>query len=240
MAASRAACTGRSTPRSRLVLREARVERRAQRRDVAGSRIPVHVERLDLRAQKVIGAEVPSSARRGPSTLPVKRSIFGSSWTVHHEPPGERRPGPRSQGMGSPGVSSARFRTTRRCCGLLTVTTGPRLAELGNIVPGSFSAQRRSNRCFLSIGIRPVGDIEELKTAINDGLHAISPRTTRPITSSYKRPGSPAMREPNPTVFLFPGLGMIAWGKNKSESRVTAEFYNCAIKVCAAPRSHPQ
>ncbi len=24
---------------------------------------------------------------------------------------------------------------------------------------------------------------------------------------------------------------MIAWGKNKSESRVTAEFYNCALEV---------
>ncbi len=39
------------------------------------------------------------------------------------------------------------------------------------------------------------------------------------------------MRDPNPTVILIPGLGMIAWGKNKSESRVTAEFYNCAIEV---------
>src|SRR5205823_11966506 len=46
-----------------------------------------------------------------------------------------------------------------------------------------------------------------------------------------KRPDSPAMRDPNPTVVLIPGLGMIAWGKNKSESRVTAEFYNCAIEV---------
>jgi rhamnulose-1-phosphate aldolase/alcohol dehydrogenase len=46
-----------------------------------------------------------------------------------------------------------------------------------------------------------------------------------------KRPDSPAMRDPNPTVVLVPGLGMIAWGKNKSESRVTAEFYNCAIEV---------
>src|SRR6202000_2140491 len=42
---------------------------------------------------------------------------------------------------------------------------------------------------------------------------------------------SPAMRDPNPTVVLIPGLGMIAFGKNKSESRVTAEFYNCAIQV---------
>ena len=39
------------------------------------------------------------------------------------------------------------------------------------------------------------------------------------------------MRDPNPTVVLIPGLGMVAWGKNKSESRVTAEFYNCAIEV---------
>jgi NAD(P)-dependent dehydrogenase (short-subunit alcohol dehydrogenase family) len=39
------------------------------------------------------------------------------------------------------------------------------------------------------------------------------------------------MRDPNPTVILIPGIGMIAWGKNKSESRVTAEFYNCAVEV---------
>ncbi len=46
-----------------------------------------------------------------------------------------------------------------------------------------------------------------------------------------KRPDSPAMRDPNPTVILIPGVGMVAWGKNKSESRVTAEFYNCAVAV---------
>ncbi|MYD10152.1 MAG: bifunctional rhamnulose-1-phosphate aldolase/short-chain dehydrogenase, partial [Chloroflexi bacterium] len=46
-----------------------------------------------------------------------------------------------------------------------------------------------------------------------------------------RRPDSPPMRDANPTVILIPGLGMIAWGKNKSESRVTAEFYNCAVAV---------
>jgi NAD(P)-dependent dehydrogenase (short-subunit alcohol dehydrogenase family) len=39
------------------------------------------------------------------------------------------------------------------------------------------------------------------------------------------------MRDPNPTVILIPGVGMIAWGKDKSESRVAAEFYNCAVEV---------
>ena len=42
---------------------------------------------------------------------------------------------------------------------------------------------------------------------------------------------SPPIRDPNPTVILIPGLGMIAFGKNKSESRVTAEFYSCAVAV---------
>ena len=39
------------------------------------------------------------------------------------------------------------------------------------------------------------------------------------------------MRDPSPTVILIPGVGVIGWGKNKSESRVTTEFYNCAIEV---------
>src|SRR5262245_21029556 len=39
------------------------------------------------------------------------------------------------------------------------------------------------------------------------------------------------MRDPNPTVILVPGLGMLTWGKDKSASRVTAEFYNCAVEV---------
>ncbi len=46
-----------------------------------------------------------------------------------------------------------------------------------------------------------------------------------------KHANSPAMRDPNPTVVLIPGVGMIAFGKNKSESRVTAEFYTCAVEV---------
>src|SRR5260370_17305581 len=39
------------------------------------------------------------------------------------------------------------------------------------------------------------------------------------------------MRDPNPSVIMIPGIGMIALGKDKSESRVTAEFYNCAVEV---------
>lgn len=46
-----------------------------------------------------------------------------------------------------------------------------------------------------------------------------------------KRPGSPPMRNPNPSVVLIPGLGMISFGKNAQEATVTGKFYRNAIEV---------
>jgi rhamnulose-1-phosphate aldolase/alcohol dehydrogenase len=72
--------------------------------------------------------------------------------------------------------------------------------------------------------------IANLKTRLSVGLE----KYRKDYAAYYvkcKRPDSPAMRDPNPTVILIPGCGMIAWGKDKSESRVTAEFYNCAVEV---------
>ncbi len=77
--------------------------------------------------------------------------------------------------------------------------------------------------------------------AQRDSLHDLKKKLSTGLTkyrSDYtayynrrKRRNSPAMRDANPTVILIPGLGMVAWGKDKSESRVTAEFYNCAVEV---------
>jgi NAD(P)-dependent dehydrogenase (short-subunit alcohol dehydrogenase family) len=39
------------------------------------------------------------------------------------------------------------------------------------------------------------------------------------------------MRNPNPTVVLIPGIGMFSFGKNKTEARLTGEFYTNAIHV---------
>jgi len=39
------------------------------------------------------------------------------------------------------------------------------------------------------------------------------------------------MRDANPTVVLIPGIGMFSFGKNKTEARLTGEFYINAIHV---------
>jgi rhamnulose-1-phosphate aldolase/alcohol dehydrogenase len=105
---------------------------------------------------------------------------------------------------------------------------GARLAELGTSCPDHFL---RTKIKPLFVNWNPQsGDAESLKTALAEGLIDYR-KDYEAYYNRCKRSDSPAMRDPNPTVVLVPGLGMIAFGKNKSESRVTAEFYNCAIEV---------
>ena len=103
-----------------------------------------------------------------------------------------------------------------------------RLAELGTSCPDHFL---RTKIKPLYVDWNPQAeDAAALKAKLAAGLTAY-----RADYAAYyakcKHANSPAMRDPNPTVVLIPGLGMIAWGKDKSESRVTAEFYNCAVEV---------
>jgi rhamnulose-1-phosphate aldolase/alcohol dehydrogenase len=103
-----------------------------------------------------------------------------------------------------------------------------RLAELGTSCPDHFL---RTKIKPLYVPWDPsVSSVADLKKLLADGI-AQYREDYRAYYERCKHANSPAMRDPNPTVVLIPGLGMIAWGKDKSESRVTAEFYNCAVEV---------
>lgn len=47
----------------------------------------------------------------------------------------------------------------------------------------------------------------------------------------HKHANSPAMRDPNPVIIIWPGVGMFSYAKNKQTSRVASEFYINAINV---------
>jgi rhamnulose-1-phosphate aldolase/alcohol dehydrogenase len=104
----------------------------------------------------------------------------------------------------------------------------PRLAELGTSCPDHFL---RTKIKPLYVAWDPKSrDVEALKARLAEGLE----QYRADYAAYYRkcaRPDSPAMRDPNPTVFLIPGIGLVAWGKDKSESRVTAEFYTAAVEV---------
>src|SRR5690606_19615929 len=103
-----------------------------------------------------------------------------------------------------------------------------RLAEPGTSCPDHFL---RTKIQPLYVDRNPQAeDVAALKAKLTAGLEQYR-KDYAAYYEKCKHANSPAMRDPNPTVVLIPGVGMVAWGKDKSESRVTAEFYNCAVEV---------
>lgn len=94
------------------------------------------------------------------------------------------------------------------------------LAKLGTSCPDH----------FLRTKIRPLILEDLTETGIDQALAEF-----RAHYAAYydrcKHSDSPAMRNPNPSVVLLPGIGMISFGKNPTEARVTGEFYRNAIEV---------
>lgn len=49
--------------------------------------------------------------------------------------------------------------------------------------------------------------------------------------NTCKKENSPAMRDPNPVIIIYPGVGMFSFSKDKQTARVASEFYINAINV---------
>jgi rhamnose utilization protein RhaD (predicted bifunctional aldolase and dehydrogenase)/NAD(P)-dependent dehydrogenase (short-subunit alcohol dehydrogenase family) len=101
------------------------------------------------------------------------------------------------------------------------------LAHLGTSCPDHFI---RTKIRPMFIKWDPASDPSELKALIETALE-----TYRTEYGEYYKahalPDSPAVRDASPTVVLVPGVGMFTFGKNKTESRLTGEFYINAIGV---------
>ncbi|MEH6550127.1 MAG: bifunctional rhamnulose-1-phosphate aldolase/short-chain dehydrogenase [Pseudomonadales bacterium] len=136
---------------------------------------------------------------------------------------------PQARGLLSRKVKFiATVQTDSNTLGFVNSVDAPRLAALGTSCPDHFL---RTKIKPLFVDFDPSQDsIDTLVEKFTQGLEQY-----RVDYAAYynecKREDSPPMRDPSPTVILIPGVGMIGWGKNKSESRVASEFYNCAIEV---------
>ena len=102
-----------------------------------------------------------------------------------------------------------------------------KLAHLGTSCPDHF-IRTKIRPMFLKWN--PAGEPAELKELIETGLETYRAE----YAEYYKKHAvkdSPAVRDASPTVVLVPGVGMFSFGKNKTESRITGEFYINAIGV---------
>ncbi|MDQ2833891.1 MAG: bifunctional rhamnulose-1-phosphate aldolase/short-chain dehydrogenase [Acidobacteriota bacterium] len=102
-----------------------------------------------------------------------------------------------------------------------------KLAHLGTSCPDHFI---RTKIRPMFIKWNPAGEAAELKELIETALETYRAE----YADYYKKHAlkdSPALRDASPTVVLVPGVGMFSFGKNKTESRITGEFYINAIGV---------
>ncbi|MBC8082904.1 MAG: bifunctional aldolase/short-chain dehydrogenase [Hymenobacter sp.] len=91
---------------------------------------------------------------------------------------------------------------------------------------------------FLRTKIRPLvldeATMRQPLAAVKEYLQEQFAAYRQDYAAYYERcrhANSPALRDPNPVVILWPGVGLFTFAKDKQTARVAAEFYTNAINV---------
>ena len=105
-----------------------------------------------------------------------------------------------------------------------------RLAPMGTSCPDHFLRTKISPLILPLSPSEALSDVEAIKEKLAPQFEGY-----RKMYAEYydkcRHPNSPAMRDANPVVLLYPGVGMFTFAKDKQTSRVAAEFYINAINV---------
>ncbi len=105
-----------------------------------------------------------------------------------------------------------------------------KLAPLGTSCPDHFLRTKISP---LVLNLAPDANLDDT-AAIKSSLEPLFEDYRALYTEYYescKHHNSPAMRDPNPVVILYPGVGMFTFAKDKNTARLAAEYYINAINV---------
>ena len=105
-----------------------------------------------------------------------------------------------------------------------------RLAPMGTSCPDHFL---RTKIKPLSLSLKPyenLSDSQKILDKISNSFEKYR-KEYQDYYNKYMHPNSPAIRDANPVVILYPGIGMFTFAKNKQTARVSSEFYVNAINV---------
>jgi rhamnulose-1-phosphate aldolase/alcohol dehydrogenase len=105
-----------------------------------------------------------------------------------------------------------------------------RLAPMGTSCPDHFLRTKISPLVLTLSADADLSDTNAVKEQI-DPLFVAYRKMYAAYYDACKHPNSPAMRDANPVVILYPGVGMFTFAKNKQTARVASEFYLNAINV---------
>lgn len=105
-----------------------------------------------------------------------------------------------------------------------------RLAPMGTSCPDHFLRTKIKPLILPLETAEDLSNVEAIKKSLAPHFE-----TYRNKYAAYynqcKKENSPGMRDPNPVILLYPGIGLFSFAKNKQTARVASEFYLNAINV---------
>ena len=105
-----------------------------------------------------------------------------------------------------------------------------RLAPMGTSCPDHFLRTKISPLVLQLTPSENLGDTGVIKEKLAPAFEAYR-KMYADYYNTCKHANSPAIRDANPVVILYPGVGMFTFAKDKQTARVAAEFYINAINV---------
>ncbi|SEL25517.1 rhamnulose-1-phosphate aldolase/alcohol dehydrogenase [Maribacter orientalis] len=105
-----------------------------------------------------------------------------------------------------------------------------RLAPMGTSCPDHF-LRTKIQPLILNLGTdADASDTETILKKVKPSFEQYR-QEYKDYYETCKKGNSPAMRDPNPVIIIYPGVGMFSFAKNKQTARVANEFYVNAINV---------
>ncbi len=105
-----------------------------------------------------------------------------------------------------------------------------RLAPLGTSCPDHFLRTKISPLILPLLPSEDLSDTASIKSKLIPEFEAYR-KMYAEYYNTCKHSNSPAIRDANPVVLLYPGVGMFTFAKDKQTARVASEFYINAINV---------
>lgn len=104
------------------------------------------------------------------------------------------------------------------------------LAPMGTSCPDHFLRTKISPLVLDLDATENLSDVKAVKEKLAPSFEKYR-KMYQDYYEKCKHPNSPAIRDTNPVVILYPGIGMFTFAKDKQTARVAAEFYINAINV---------
>lgn len=158
--------------------------------------------------------------KKAAMLAPILRGFCSNSDVQSFPPPGGRKGG----------FMIGHFTDDDRVLQFINSNDLDRLAPMGTSCPDHF-LRTKISPLVLELDIdEDLSDLPKIKEKLIPAFEAY-----RKMYAGYyntcKHANSPAMRDANPVVILYPGIGMFTFAKDKQTARVASEFYINAINV---------